>query len=138
MIENVECPVYPEMARDFKEILGRYNLKEITWDQFNIELCECSVRHPYCIDDFRWKPEPTKTQEFLKWKFLSKEEKEALIKSNNSYVHDKINSYLDAVEHIESLNSRNKKQLLEWLKLKITPESRIKVEEILNTYSGRD
>ena len=138
MIENVECPVYPEMARDFKEILGRYNLKEITWDQFNIELCECSVRHPYCIDDFRWKPEPTKTQEFLKWKFLLKEEKEALIKSNNSYVHDKINSYLDAVEHIESLNSRNKKQLLEWLKLKITPESRIKVEEILNTYSGRD
>ena len=138
MIENVECPVYPEMARDFKEILGRYNLKEITWEQFNIELCECSVKHPYCIDDFRWKPLPTKTQEFAKWKFLSNDEKESLIKTNPTYYRDKIENYLDSVDHVVNKNNRNKNQLIEWLKLEITPESRIKVEEMLDTYSGRD
>ena len=138
MIENVECPVYPEMARDFKDILGRYNLKEITWEQFNIELCECSVNHPYCIDGFRWKPLPTKTQEFAKWKFLSNDEKESLIKTNPTYYREKIENYLDSVDHVVNKNNRNKNQLIEWLKLEITPESRIKVEEMLDTYSGRN
>ena len=137
MIENVECPVYPKLAEECKEVLVRFKLDEITEVQFNIELCEISCRNVECINDFRWKPLPTKTQEFSKWKFLSKEEKEGLIKSNPTYVHDKINSYLDSMEHIENLNNRNKEQLIDWLKLEITPESRIKVEQILDTYSGR-
>ena len=136
MIENVECPVYPKLAEECKEVLVRFKLDEITEVQFNIELCEISCRNVECINDFRWKPLPTKTQEFSKWKFLSKEEKEGLIKSNPTYVHDKINSYLDSMEHIENLNNRNKEQLIDWLKLEITPESRIKVEQILDTYSG--
>ena len=136
MIENVECPVYPKLAEECKEVLSRFKLGEITEVQFNIDICEISCRNVECIDDFRWKPFPTKTQEFLKWKFLSKEEKEGLIKSNPTYVHDKINSYLDSMEHIENLNNRNKEQLIDWLKLEITPESRIKVEQILDTYSG--
>ena len=138
MIENVECPVYPKLAKECKEVLGKYKLGELTYEQFNTELCEISCQNVECIEDFRWKPSPTKTQEFAKWKFLNKEEKEALIKSNPTYVHDKINSYLDSVEHIDNLNNRNKSQLIDWLKLEITPESRIKVEKMLDTYSGRD
>ena len=137
MIENVECTVYPEMAKDFKAILSKLNLKEISDEQFNIELCECTVKHPYCIDDFRWRPLPTKTPEFAKWKFLSKDEKESLIKNNPTYYKDKIESYLDSVDHVANKNERNKNQLIDCLKLEITPESRIKVEQMLDTYSGK-
>lgn len=138
MINDVECKVYPEMAKDFKEILGRFNLKEITEEQFDIELCERSFKHMYCIDDFRRKPLPTNTSEFAKWKFLSEEEKKDLIKNNPTYWGDKIKSHLDMIDHIKNRNNRNKNQLISWLKLNINTEARTVIENMLNTYSGEE
>lgn len=138
MLSEIECPIYPELAQDCKDILNKYLSRQITENEFNIELCHISCKHIEYIEDFRCKPIPTKTQDFSKWKFLSKEEKEALIRNNRSYYEEKIDSYLNSVDHITNKNNRNKKQLILWMRLNINRESRILVERMLNTYSSEN
>ena len=120
----------------FIELLNKWRNTKIT-QQFDIEICELSVSIPDCINDFRWKPLPTPTQEYKKWRFMNKEEKEELIKTRYNFYVTNIKNFGDEVEIMKNHNSRNKAQLQEWLKLEISLEARGIIEPILDTYSGQ-
>lgn len=137
MIGNLTSQAYPKLAEDCKKTLQRFYAGEINDKEFDIEICEISCDNTECIKDFRWRPLPTKTPDFSKWRFLSEDEKNTLKRGNPTYYQDKIHSHIESVERIENLNSRNKNQLIKWIKLNISKKSKILMEEMLNTYSGR-
>lgn len=111
--------------------------KKLTPEQLDIGICEVACEIPECIDDFRWKPLPTPTPEYKKWRFMSEKEKEDFKTNQRSFYEKNIIGFGDDTSRIEHLNDRNFFQLKAWLKLKITPFARKKVEEMLDTYSGR-
>lgn len=134
MIGNLECPSIPELAEDYKGLLRKWSGNEIT-PQFDIDICELAVKHKACIEDFRFKPLPTPSQEYRKFKFLSKEEKEEFIKKNFNFYEENIKNFLDSVDMAKNRNDRNREQLVYWLKLNISENARNCVEKALDTYS---
>ena len=135
MIEKLESPHYPQLAEDFKDVLRRYNLKELTNEQFDVELCETTCRHPECIGDFACKNPPAKSPDVAKWKFLKEDEKKAILKSNPEHYRDNILKYYEQSEWVENINTRNKTQLRAWLKCDISESAKLSVQSVLRTYA---
>lgn len=135
-MSNIERIIYPILPTKFKEILANWYGRKIT-DEFYIEICEVACRIPECINDFRWHPLPTATQEYKKWKFMHDDEKKDFIAKNYKFYIGHIKDFGESVDKMKHFNDRNKKELQDWLKLKISEESRRKIEQVLDTHSGK-
>jgi hypothetical protein len=104
----------------------------------DIEICEAACSIEECIDDFRWRAEPTAPQEYRMFKVMSKDGQKDFLESHKDFfLKGLVPLYLDQRESVKNKNDRNYNQLREWLRLNITQESRTKIEKILNTYTGR-
>jgi len=136
MIDQLECPVYPEMANDFKKVSLKWRFKDLTID-FDVEICEVSCKHYVCIDDFRWRPEPTIPPAYAKYRAMIPKDREKYLEENPTlFVKGKIYEYLEERDRIRNFNTRNMNTLMEWLKLPVSPSAHNLVEKYLNTFSG--
>lgn len=122
------------IPKPFRDLLKEWEGRKIT-QEFNIQLCELTASIENCINDFRWKSLPIETQEYKKWRFMNKEEKEEFIKKNYNFYVLNIKNFTDRIDEFKNTNERNKKNLQEWIKLELTPEARTKIEEALDSYS---
>jgi hypothetical protein len=137
MLNNLECPAIPELANECRDLLRQWQGKEITSD-FDISICEISCKHQACIDDFRWRPEPSCPEEYGKYKSLRPKDKDIFRDQNPTFfVRGKVFEYLETRDRIIMLNKRNIDILRGWSKLAISDDARIKVDRCLNTFSGR-
>ncbi len=135
MLEKLEMPQYPQLAEDFKALLNRFRLKELTEEQFDVELCETTCKHPECIGDFAFRNPPSKTPDVAKWKFLKEDEKKALLKADPEYYRDNILKHYEQATWVENINTRNKAQLRAWLKCDISEPAKLSVQSVLRTHA---
>lgn len=118
-----------ELPRQFRALLS-----ESMSDDRDIKICEITCSISECIDDFRCRELPSPTQEYNKWKWMHTAEREDFIKSNPVMYKNDILGFGDKIDAIKNINSRNKQQLVDWLRLEICDASRIKVLDILDSH----
>lgn len=128
------------MEENKKEISEKFIRLKDTWvdtKECEIELCELSVSIQAVINDFKFKSLPTPTPEYKKWRFMSQDEKDKFIKDNYNFYVINIKNFADDIDRINNFNNRNRNQLQEWLRLEISPESRVIIEQALDSHSGK-
>lgn len=139
MINDLECQALPELANDFKDLQSKWRGRDIT-DQFDVDICEVSCKHQECINDFRWRPEPTPPKEYARYKSLTPKDKGIFLDQNRDFfIKGKVSLFLDQNDVINNINNRNLKTLSYWLKFdeRLSREALHSVEKIINTYSGK-
>lgn len=147
MIENLECPVCPQLANECREVLRDWHGKKLT-PQFDVELCHIAVRNDKCLTDYRWRPEPSKPYEYEKYLSFSPKDKTIYRDQHPTFlIQGKVAVYLNDRDMIININNRNLNQLKDWHRLPrfdvdtgvgLSEVARIEVEKLINTYSGRN
>jgi hypothetical protein len=145
MLDTLECPVCPELATDCRKLLQEFRNKTTDRD-FDIALCKIAVKHKACIEDMRWRPEPSMPPDYGKYMGMSFKDRNIFLDQNHQFLTiGKVADYLNNRDMIRNKNKRNMDALLLWLKLPLVvdeapglTEDEHKVVEVqLNTFSGR-
>lgn len=138
LTSNLECPVIPQLAIDMRQILKNWEARKLTLE-FDIDIIETSCQYRECMEDFRWKPLPTAPEEYNRYIAMSKNDRKDFIFKRPDFFRDKkICEFLDSRDMIDNTNKRNKKTLTQWLEFNISPKSKIKIQNSLKSYSGKD
>lgn len=137
MIDNLECPVCPGLAEECKGLMRSWRLK--AWhSDFDIEMCHIVVKFKDCIEDFRWKPEPSQPEDYGKYLALSFKDRMAFLEKHPLFLtQGKVANYLNNRDMIRNLNRRNHSTLVLWRKAGISVEAREVVDRYFKTYVGR-
>ena len=145
MIDTLECPVCPELAIDCKKLLADFTNRAMD-QEFDTALCQIAVKYKACIDDMRWRPEPSMPPDYAKYMGLSFKDRSIFLDQNAQFLTiGKVADYINNRDMIRNKNKRNMDTLLMWLKLPsavddkpgLTDEEHKAVEVQLNTFSGR-
>jgi hypothetical protein len=144
MLNDLECPVMPDLAAECKQLLNSWSGRKIT-NEFDIDLCRMCFKYNLIIE-YRWRPEPSMPQDWSKYIGMNVKDRRIFMDQNPTFmIQGKVAEYLTNKDRIINVNKRNMALLLLWLKLPIavdeapglTEDEHQMVEVNLNSYSGR-
>lgn len=134
---QIEPKLQAQLTKDFGDLVSKY-CHDAENKQFAVEICELSCIHKEVIEDFCFKPLPIPSAEYKTWRFMHEDERKNFIAKNPTFYQDHIKDFNNLIDAVKNINTRNKKQLIEWMKLEdLSAEARAKVGEVLDSYSGQ-
>ena len=149
MLDQLECPVCPELSTQCRKLLSEYSFKPLDLE-FEVRLCEIAASHKECIEEYRWRAEPTAPQDYVKYQSFSPKDRAIYLDQHPLFLtQGKCAEYLNNRDMINNRNKRNLDILKFWMKLPVIREvtedpqvgitlaAHAAVCRIVDTYSGR-